>query len=91
MTLALDELSEILPAGGSPEQAALDAEQQQAIDRFLASLPVAERNVFLCRYWYFDSVGAISESFGYSQSKTKSMLHRTRKKLRLFLQKEELL
>lgn len=52
-------------------------------------LPTAERRVFLCRYWYLDSISAICEQFGYSQSKVKVMLHRTRKALHNCLVSEE--
>ena len=55
------------------------------------SVPEAQRRVFLCRYWYLDSLAEIGKRFGYSESKVKSMLHRTREKLRSYLQKEELL
>ena len=87
----LDELAELLPAGESPEQELLNRELVRAIDRFLASLPAEERNVFLVRYWYLESIAGISERFGFSSGKVRSMLHRTRNKLRVFLQKEDLL
>lgn len=88
--LALEELEDVLPAGDDPEDAALRKELAEAVNRFLATLSATERNVFLCRYWYFDGIEAIGASFGCSQSKVKSMLHRTRNKLRKFLQKEGL-
>lgn len=44
--------------------------------------------MFVCRYWYLDSVGDIAEKFGYSQSKVKTALHRTRRKLLDYLNKE---
>lgn len=53
------------------------------------SLPETERNVFLCRYWYLDSIQTISEVTGFTQSKVTSMLHRTRGKLRKKLSEEE--
>ena len=56
--------------------------------RFLAQLPTTQRRVFLCRYWYFDSISAIATQFGFSESKVKSMLHRSRKRLRDLLNKE---
>ena len=91
VTLAVEELSEVLPAGDDPEQSVLQRELAQTVNRFLAGLPVTERSVFLCRYWYFDDLAAISASFGFSRSKTKSMLHRIRKKLQQFLKEEGLL
>lgn len=91
VTLALEELEEVLPADDSPEETVLREETKRTIRSFLATLSTTERNVFLCRYWYFDGIAEIGKSFGFSQSKTKSMLHRIRKKLKQFLQKEEML
>lgn len=88
VTLALEELEEVLPSGNNPEQVALTEELSRAIHAFLSSLPTVERNVFLCRYWYLDGIAAISKSFGFRESKTKTMLYRIRKKLQQFLQKE---
>ena len=91
VSLAVEELEEVLPAADDPERSVLQKELAQTVNRFLADLPVTERSVFLCRYWYFDDLAAISASFGFSRSKTKSMLHRIRKKLQSYLQKEGLL
>ena len=62
-----------------------------ALNRFLGTLPETERNVFLRRYWCLDTIADIGGSFGFSESKVKSMLHRTRQKLRKQLEKEGLL
>ena len=58
------------------------------VNAFVRSLPDTEQRVFLCRYWYMDSVESIAKQFGFSQSKVKSMLYRTREKLRARLIKE---
>ena len=50
-----------------------------------------ERRIFLCRYWYLDSISDIASYYGFTDSKVTSMLHRTRKKLRAVLEKEGLL
>ena len=84
----VDELSECLPGGGDPESAAVQRELAERIDRFLRSLPEDERDVFVARYWYMTAVEDIGRSFGFSRSKTASMLHRTRKKLRRALETE---
>ena len=60
----------------------------QTISAFLRQQPVEARNIFIRRYWYMDSIGDISSRFGMSQSKTKSMLFRSRNALRKFLEKE---
>lgn len=88
--LALEELSQCIPSAQTVERHIEQAELAAAIDRFVMSLPLTERRVFLCRYWYLDSVSDIAKQFRFSQSKVKSMLHRTRKKLKLHLEQEGL-
>ena len=83
--------STVFPGGSVPEAHVHAAELERAIGAFVRDLPEAQRRVFLCRYWYLDSLAEIGKRFGYSESKVKSMLHRTREKLRNYLQKEELL
>lgn len=87
-TLALEELSEVLDSGFRTERQLERRELARAINAFLAGLGETQRRVFLCRYWYMASVTEIAESFGFSQSKVSSMLHRTRQKLRKFLEEE---
>ena len=91
ISLALDEIAEAIPAGGSPEQEVMRKELARTIDRFLDELPKEARIVFMLRYWFFADIEEIAARLGFSRSKVKSMLHRTRSKLRLFLQKENLL
>lgn len=88
VTLALEELSEYLSDGNTPETAIQAAELTQILNAFLRNLPKEERQVFVCRYWYLDSIADIAARFGFSQSKVKSMLARTRMKLRAALTKE---
>lgn len=89
--LAYEELSECIPAESTVESELEKAETAKIIDSFLDTLPVCEQSVFVCRYWYFDSISSISDQFGFSESKIKSMLHRTRKKLKTKLSKEGVL
>lgn len=91
MVLALEELGECVADSQNVESAYAQKETVRSFNRFLGTLPETERNVFLRRYWCLDSIGDIAASFGYSQSKTASMLHRTRAKLRRQLEKEGLL
>ena len=86
--VALEELEEVIPAGGSLDEQVAERELARSLDAFLAALPVNQQRVFLCRYWYFDSVGTIARRFGYSESKVKMMCKRTREKLLLYLRKE---
>lgn len=88
--LALEELDDCIASGESVEQAYENKELLRCVNRFLDTLPETERRVFLCRYWYLDSIPDIAGRFGFSQSKVTSMLHRTRGKLRQELEKEGL-
>lgn len=91
LDLVLDELSDCISGELDVEAEIERREMARIIREFLDTLPVTERRVFLCRYWYMDSVDDIAGSFGFSRSKTASMLHRTRTKLRAKLESEECL
>ena len=91
MVLALEELEECIASTEDVEQAYAKKELLAAYKRFIEKLPVTERRVFLLRYWYLDSVGDIAQKYGFSESKVKSMLHRTRQKLHRCLAEEGLL
>ena len=58
------------------------------LNEFLAALPRESRVIFLRRYWHADSVAEIARRLDISQSKVKTSLHRTRGKLRAFLEQE---
>lgn len=88
MVLALEELDACVSGEESAEQKYLRKELSVFINRFLDALSETERSVFLCRYWYLDSISDIAEQFAFSESKVKSMLSRTRGKLRRELEKE---
>lgn len=88
IALALDELEECVSGNGSVETELERQELIEKINSFLMRLPHTERRIFICRYWYLDSISDISKQFHCSESKIKSMLHRTRTKLRIQLEKE---
>ena len=61
---------------------------EQTIDKFLWRQGEEKRNIFISRYWYFESIGSICQRTGFSQSKVKSMLFDLRQKLRKALESE---
>ena len=89
--LALEELEDCISDNSTMEQAFNQKQLVLAFNRFLDALPETERRIFLQRYWYLEPIAAIAARYGYTPSKVTSMLHRTRKKLREALEKEELL
>ena len=86
--LSLDELEECIPDRCSIKEQMELQYLTDAIDLFLSRLKESERKIFVCRYWYFDSVNDIAERFGYSESKVKMTLKRTRDRLKDYLIKE---
>lgn len=88
MPLVLDELRDCAASGESMEQVYEKKRLSRVVNAFVISLPETEQKVFLCRYWYMDSIEAICRQFAFSESKVKSMLYRTRAKLRKTLIKE---
>lgn len=86
--LVLEELEECISGEDSVEKEYLQKEFAKSLNQFVEDLPDVERKVFLCRYWYMDSIETIAERFGFSESKVASMLHRTRGKLRKMLEQE---
>lgn len=58
------------------------------ISDFLRTQKPELREVFIRRYWFMDSVEKIAKDCSYSESKVKSMLFRTREKLKKHLRKE---
>lgn len=85
--LALDELGDVT-GGVSAERELEQRELARTINTFLSTLPGDERRVFVARYFFIAPVDEIAAKFGFSHSKTASMLMRTRKKLRTALEKE---
>lgn len=91
IVLALEELEDCAAVAQTIEKVLERKELARLINIFLETLPETERRIFLCRYWYLDSIADISGYFGFTASKVTSMLHRTRKKLHTVLEKEGLL
>ena len=89
--LALDELSECVGSGEDVARTVEMKETAAALRRFLATLPEIQRDIFIARYFYLTPIDTLSQTFGFSESKVKSMLFRIRGRLKKQLQEEELL
>ena len=87
-TVSFEELGDCLPGLNSVEAQAEGKELSRALAEFLRTLDKESRNMFLRRYWFFDSVEQIAKGFGVSESKVKSKLYRVRLKLKEYLAKE---
>ena len=86
--LLLSELADCLPGGERPE-AQLDAQAVTlTIELFLQAQTRENRQLFLRRYYYGDSVRRLSGLFGLTENTVKSRLFRLRAGLRDALLKE---
>ena len=59
-----------------------------AVSEFLLSLKPDNRRVFVLRYWNYDAISVISKKVGLKEATVNSMLYRTRKKLKNYLERE---
>ncbi|AIQ37610.1 RNA polymerase sigma-70 factor, ECF subfamily protein [Paenibacillus sp. FSL R5-0345] len=84
----LTELEECLASPDTVETEYEEGEIASLINQFLYSIDEQARNIFIGRYWYSYSIEELSMRFNMSSSKVKSILFRTRKKLRIHLNKE---
>lgn len=87
-TVSLDELDGCTPSGISVEDEVGIAALGRVISAFLSGEEESVRKVFVCRYFFAEPVKEIAEHFGFTQSKVKTMLMRTRTRLREHLAKE---
>jgi len=88
--ISLDELDECIPTRMTVEAEMEAKDLTRVLNEFLSSLSQKDRKVFVRRYWYMDKVSDIAKRFGYSESKVKMILLRTREKLAEKLRKEEI-
>ena len=87
MTVSFEELESVLPdrkIASSTEEEDLG----RLISAFLRQENEVARNVFLRKYLFFDTVAEIAERYGINENTVKSMLFRTRNRLREYLRKE---
>lgn len=82
------EMEQCIPAPDDTACRVEEAVLREAINQFLSTLSEERRNIFLRRYWFLDSISAISGRYGISESKVKTILFRCRNQLRSYLQKE---
>ncbi len=89
--VSIHELEQTIPDRNCIDDHVTAEELTKYIGVYLASIDYESRNIFLRRYWFFDSICEIATRFGISESKVKSQLFRTRNRLYSFLIKEGLI
>ena len=88
LALPLDELDDCAVSRPGPESETAAAELGASISAFLRTQSEDARNMFILRYFYCDSIEEISSRFGCGESRVKTTLLRTRRKLKQHLIKE---
>lgn len=81
------ELEEMLTDGSPPPDVSAE-ELGKLIGIFLNTQSADARCVFVRRYWYFDKVSDIAKRYSFGESKVKTLLSRTRNRLKKFLIEE---
>ena len=88
LTVALEELSELAGKTPSPQEQTEGKALEETIRVFLSGCTQTQRNVFLRRYFFFESTADIAARYAMRESNVLNILSRTRKKLKEHLQKE---
>ncbi len=89
-TVMLSELTDILPDRSTQETGDVSDRIGRVMSDVLRALEADTRVLFVRRYFYMESVRALSERFGMSENVISVKLYRARKKLKKELQKEEI-
>ena len=75
----------IADVGTSPEQSALEGEQQDEVQTYLQRLPGKYRAVIVLRYWYDFSYEEIARTLDLTPALVKARLHRARELLARYM------
>lgn len=85
IAVVLDELAECVSGNSDPYEEYDGKVLLDAINAFLEKLPQDKRIMFVCRYWYSDSVTDIAKRCGVSENTVSVALNRLRKRLHDYL------
>lgn len=86
--ISLSELGDCVSGGNTTEEIVNVKLLADSIGIFLRLQSKDARTAFIARYYFLDSIRDISRSTGMSESKVKSLLHRTRIALKQYLEEE---
>jgi len=88
LTVLLSELEHCVPSRESTEEAVDSILLGEYISRWLESLPVDDRALFLRRYWFGESLRELSREVGTGEGHLAQKLYRLRLQLKKALEKE---
>ena len=79
-----EELSSAFPSGYAPGADTL----KRDLNAFLATLSERDRSVFIRRYYHLEEPSEIGEKYGVKEDYVRTILMRTRKKMKKYLKEE---
>lgn len=85
ISVVLDELGECVSGSNDVEQEIEYNELVKVIDSFLDTLSQEKRSIFVCRYWYTESISEIARRFNMRENTVSMTLNRIRLKLLKYL------
>lgn len=89
--LVLEELEEVIGGSGRTDKEAEERELTAAVNAFLAGREKNARVIFLMRYFALYPIDEIAQRTGQTTGKIKYSLKKTRRDLKKFLEREELI
>lgn len=84
--VVLEEIADCLEGRDNVEEEILVRELSERINEFLETLKVKDRVIFVQRYWYLAPISEIAKKLNMSLNSVTVHLHRTREKLRKYLE-----
>jgi len=88
MLISLEEMDECLAHSPSAEEEYLAGQLAQILNDFLLSIGSKGEFIFICRYYYADSVTSIAQMLGVSENTIRRRLSKIRAELKARLEKE---
>lgn len=87
MTVSYSELENVLQDNNIYDEIEYE-NLGKIISNFLWQEKEIARNVFIRKYYFFDSISDIARRYSFTESKVKSMLYHSRNRLKEYLEKE---
>ena len=88
LPLVLDELSECVSTSSDVESQFSAEELGRIVNLFVRSQSLRDRNIFVRRYFFGETVSVIAEKYSMTENHVMVVLSRIRKKLKTYLTKE---
>lgn len=88
MMVSMEELQDCVSEKESVESKIEEKMLVEKLNEYLGKLPQIERNIFVRRYFYMDTMKEIADRYQMKESYVKTLLFRTRKKMKAYFQEE---